>query len=506
MEYLVNISKRRAFWSLNEDILKITVLSFNMPYPSRKIRSIHACIHQRPQRKQAQYAVSRKDSYAVLEIRNEYNIMKDIKHGPYSKKPQNTVSNPLDTSIHAEDPHTIDHDKPVESDVVLTNDQPQEATEPLAQPSNKTLMPPIPFPQRLRKEQEEAQHKKFLEDLRHLYINLPFIKALAQMPKYAKFLKGLLINKARLKQACTITMNERAGKSIDQSDQDECEPVECNNHNKSDKSIWCIECINTPNSVHQETAKPVELEKEHLYSASTNEIDEKKPKLEYLPNHLEYAYLYSDKSFPIIISSKLSDKEKSSLLQVLEKQKGAIPWKMSDIKGSQDGEFALIIANLMMQLERINFLFPLSIRCWNVYAGINTTDFLIDSLDSFKFQSPLKRCMTSIFHDMVDDFMEVFMDDFSVFGNSFDCCIANLDRMLAICEETNLVLNWEEVHFMVKEGIVLGHKISGAGIEVDRAKIDDAKPRLIRWVLLLQGFDIEIKDKRGAENLAANHL
>ncbi|GKA82051.1 reverse transcriptase domain-containing protein [Tanacetum coccineum] len=80
--------------------------------------------------------------------------------------------------------------------------------------------------------------------------------------------------------------------------------------------------------------------------------------------------------------------------------------------------------------------------------------------------------MTAIFHDMVEDFMEVFMDDFSVFDNSFDCCLANLDRMLARCEETILVLNWEKCHFMVKEGIVLGHKISRAGIEVNRAKID----------------------------------
>ncbi|GJS73133.1 reverse transcriptase domain-containing protein [Tanacetum coccineum] len=83
-----------------------------------------------------------------------------------------------------------------------------------------------------------------------------------------------------------------------------------------------------------------------------------------------------------------------------------------------------------------------------------------------------KRCMTAIFHDMVEDFMEVFMDDFSVFGNSFNCCLDNLEKMLARCEETNLVLNWEKYHFMVKEGIVLGHKIYGAGIEVDRAKID----------------------------------
>ncbi|GJR91463.1 reverse transcriptase domain-containing protein [Tanacetum coccineum] len=83
-----------------------------------------------------------------------------------------------------------------------------------------------------------------------------------------------------------------------------------------------------------------------------------------------------------------------------------------------------------------------------------------------------QRCMMAIFHDMVKDFMEVFMDELSVFGNSFDCCLANLDRILARCEETNLVVNWEKCPFMIKEGIVLGHKISGAGIEVDRAKID----------------------------------
>ncbi|GJR59746.1 putative nucleotidyltransferase, ribonuclease H [Tanacetum coccineum] len=83
-----------------------------------------------------------------------------------------------------------------------------------------------------------------------------------------------------------------------------------------------------------------------------------------------------------------------------------------------------------------------------------------------------QRCMTTIFHDMVEDFMEVFMDNFSIFSNSFDQCLGNLDKMLARCEEINLVLNWEKCHFLVKEGIVLGHKIFGKGIEVDKAKID----------------------------------
>ncbi|GJX99621.1 hypothetical protein Tco_0356640 [Tanacetum coccineum] len=79
-------SKRHAFWSLNEDILKITILKTNTPYPSRKIRRIRACTHQRPQKDKAQYAVSRETQYAVFKVWNQCNILEDIKRGPYSKK------------------------------------------------------------------------------------------------------------------------------------------------------------------------------------------------------------------------------------------------------------------------------------------------------------------------------------------------------------------------------------------------------------------------------------
>ncbi|GKB89751.1 reverse transcriptase domain-containing protein [Tanacetum coccineum] len=64
------------------------------------------------------------------------------------------------------------------------------------------------------------------------------------------------------------------------------------------------------------------------------------------------------------------------------------------------------------------------------------------------------------------------MDDFSVFGDSFDKCLNNLDKMLKHCKDAHLVLNWEKCHFMVKKGIVLGHKVSDAGLEVDKAKIN----------------------------------
>ncbi|KAL1223551.1 putative mitochondrial protein [Cardamine amara subsp. amara] len=82
-----------------------------------------------------------------------------------------------------------------------------------------------------------------------------------------------------------------------------------------------------------------------------------------------------------------------------------------------------------------------------------------------------QRCMISIFSDFIEEMVEVFMDDFSVYGSSFSSCLSNLSKVLARCEESNLVLNWEKCHFMVTEGIFLGHKISEKGIEVDRAKV-----------------------------------
>ena len=79
--------------------------------------------------------------------------------------------------------------------------------------------------------------------------------------------------------------------------------------------------------------------------------------------------------------------------------------------------------------------------------------------------------MMAIFSDIMEMSIEVFIGDFFVVGTCFDKCLDNLELVLKRCEETNLVLNWEKCLFMVKRGIVLGHRISEKGIEVDRAKI-----------------------------------
>ncbi|GJY53218.1 reverse transcriptase domain-containing protein [Tanacetum coccineum] len=167
--------------------------------------------------------------------------------------------------------------------------------------------------------------------------------------------------------------------------------------------------------------------------------------------------------------------------------------------------------------------------------------------------------MLAIFHDMIEESVEVFMDDFSVFGNSFDNCMNNLDKMLQRFKDAHLVLNWEKCHFMVKEGIVLGHNVPEAFLKVDKTKIDvisKLPPPLIskllekdtpfkfddkchsafkllkeklkcapvivspNWNLPFElmcdasdfavgailEFDIKIKDKKGTENVAADHL
>ncbi|XP_050908412.1 uncharacterized protein LOC127122044 [Lathyrus oleraceus] len=223
--------------------------------------------------------------------------------------------------------------------------------------------------------------------------------------------------------------------------------------------------------------------------------------------------------------------------------------------------------------------------------------------------STFQQCMISIFSEFIENYMEVFMDDFTVYDSSFDACLKSLNMVLERCIETDLVLNYEKCHFMVEKGIVLAHIISEKGIFVDPAKIDvistlaypscireirsflghagiyrhfikdfskialplsnllkndvtfsfddkckqafdflkkaltsapiiqppdwtlpfkimcdasnyivgvvlaqrvdknpEAKPRLIRWILFLQEFNVEIKDKSGAENLVDDHL
>nr|GEV20175.1 reverse transcriptase domain-containing protein [Tanacetum cinerariifolium] len=243
-----------------------------------------------------------------------------------------------------------------------------------------------------------------------------------------------------------------------------------------------------------------------------------------LPPHLEYTFLEGDNKLPIIITKELGDEEKSALIKVLKSHKrpslgnyltyrkeveklldaGLIysisdsPWVSPVHCVPKKGGFTIV------ENEENELIPTRLVTVWRVcidYRKINEAarkdHFPLPSMDQMLerftgneyycfldgffvyFQIPIDprdlektTCMLAIFHDMVEKTMEVFMDDFSVFGNSFKNCLSHLDKMLQRCKDTNLSLNWEKSHFMVKEGIVLGHKISKNGIEVDRAKVD----------------------------------
>ena len=89
-----------------------------------------------------------------------------------------------------------------------------------------------------------------------------------------------------------------------------------------------------------------------------------------------------------------------------------------------------------------------------------------------------QRCMMFMFSDLEKEVMEIFMDDFTIYGSSFEQCLQNLGTVLHRCQDKNLALNWEKCHFMVTEGIVLGHRISAAWLEVDQAKVSIIKTLL----------------------------
>nr|GEX89806.1 hypothetical protein [Tanacetum cinerariifolium] len=177
-----------------------------------------------------------------------------------------------------------------------------------------------------------------------------------------------------------------------------------------------------------------------------------------LPPHLEYVFLEGDNKVPVIIAKDLSVEEKTALITVLKSYKRAIAWKLSDIKGI-DPEFC---THKILMEEDFESVVQHQRRVNPKIHDVIKNEVL-KLLDAGLIY-PISDCPWKT--------MEVFMDNFSVFGNSFQTFLSHLERMLKWCEDTNLCLNWEKSHFMVKEGIVLGHKISKNVIEFDKAKVD----------------------------------
>ncbi|XP_070044884.1 uncharacterized protein [Nicotiana tomentosiformis] len=209
---------------------------------------------------------------------------------------------------------------------------------------------------------------------------------------------------------------------------------------------------------------------------------EEAPKLEPkpLPPHLQYVYLGGSDNLPVIVSSDLSKLQEEKLLRVLREHKRAIRWMMSDIR---DISLALFMHKILMEdgdkpsVEQQRCLYPImkevvrkEVIKWldarivfpisnskqenyyflDGYSGYNQIAIAPEDQDKTTFTCPYG---TYAFKRM-----------------PFGLC--NAPTTFQRYEEMNLVLNWEKCHFMVREGIVLGHKVSKNGLQVDKAKVE----------------------------------
>ncbi|RVW85026.1 Retrovirus-related Pol polyprotein from transposon 17.6 [Vitis vinifera] len=261
----------------------------------------------------------------------------------------------------------------------------------------------------------------------------------------------------------------------------------------------------------------------------------RKPELKPQPHGLKYVYLEENEEKPVVISATLTEEQEIKLLNMLKENKRAIGWSISDLKGinplicthhiyleenaksvrqpqrklnplmqdvvrnevlklldvvkNDEGELIPTRLTTDQVLERVA---SHDYYCFlDGYSGYFQIAIALEDREKTTFTCPFgtyayrhipfgfynasatfQRCMLSIFSDMVERIMEVFMDDLTVYGKTFDDCLLNLKKVLKMCIEKDLVLNWEKCHFMATSGVVLGHIISREGIQVDPAKIE----------------------------------
>ncbi|GJU55200.1 hypothetical protein Tco_1228914 [Tanacetum coccineum] len=157
-----------------------------------------------------------------------------------------------------------------------------------------------------------------------------------------------------------------------------------------------------------------------------------------LPNNMEYAFLEEPSFLLIIISSQLSEENKNKLVFVLKRYKQAFTWKTTSIPG----------ICIIYPIADSPWISP--INCIPKKGGITV---VTNEKDELVPTRTVTGWQLAIFHDMIEESVEVFMDDFSVFGNSFDTYLNNLDQMLQRCKDVHLVLNWEKCHLMTSNNI-----------------------------------------------------
>ncbi|KAH9716271.1 hypothetical protein KPL71_021404 [Citrus sinensis] len=431
-------------------------------------------------------------------------------------------------------------------------------------PNKQSLVPleatqqfrhPPPFPQRFQKQKQEEQFSKFLEVLKQLHINIPFVEHLEQMPNYVKFLKDILARKRRLGEFKTVALTQESshilkskiptkvkdlrsftipysirtrytdralcdlGASINlmslsvfkQLGVGECRPTTITlqladrSHAylegkiedvlvKVGKFIFPVDFIVLDFEADKKV--PIILGRPFLATEKTL-IDVQKGELTMRVNDQQVTFNVleamknpdelEDCNFLSVVDFVVADRidrccsQEQSLVDVLGRYKRAIGWTMADIKGINPSicMYKILLedcySNLVEQQRKLNPIMKEVVKK-EIIKWLNG-GIIYPISDSSWLQRIRRRLHLPVLMEYLPSeecplTLEVFMDDFSVFGEPYNDCLHNLKEVLKRCEMTNLVLNWKKCHFMVQEGIVLGHKVSKKCIEVDKAKIE----------------------------------
>nr|CAN75109.1 hypothetical protein VITISV_010027 [Vitis vinifera] len=247
-----------------------------------------------------------------------------------------------------------------------------------------------------------------------------------------------------------------------------------------------------------------------LFNKEEKAAAEKKPpnlNLKPLPVELKYTYLEENNQCPVVISSSLTSDQENCLIEEEAKP-------IRQLQRRLNPHLQEVVRAEVLKLLQAGIIYPISDSPWvsptqvvpkksgitvvqnekgeevttRLTAGwrvcidyrklnvVTRKDHFplpfIDQVLERVSGHPFYCFLDGIFSDMVERIMEVFMDDITVYGDTFEECLVNLEAVLHRCIEKDLVLNWEKCHFMVRQGIVLGHIISEKGIEVDKAKVE----------------------------------
>nr|GEZ39249.1 reverse transcriptase domain-containing protein [Tanacetum cinerariifolium] len=452
---------------------------------------------------------------------------------PGQKTPSQSKQGTKVTKDQVETPSSQDT-APVQCLVIQSESQ-APVSEPVVAPVNApmpNLKPSIPYPSRRdnekRRDQANEQIKKFYEIFKDMSFEISFTDALTLMPKFASTLKALIGNKEKLNEMARTPMNEHyLGASINLMPFSVWEALSlleltptCMTLELADrlvsKPIGIAKDVSFKVGVFQFPADFVvvdfepdprgELTLRIKKEAITYNLDQT---VRYSENYDQMTAnkidviceIYSQEVFgfsdvtasdsptpdddPIVSTTSLTFTpfgdsdfllfEEADAFLSLEDDPDSP--KINPFYYDPEGEILLLEAILNSEpsppLPNHEQYLPSYKKELKVCEAKTVKSSVDEPFEvELKDLPPHLECMLAIFHDMVEKTMEVFMDYFSVFGNSFENCLSLLDKMLQRCEDTNLSLNWEKSHFMVKEGIVLGHKISKNRIEVDRAKVD----------------------------------